>query len=258
MAGFDEYIAEVTALVDRLEAAGREVVRSAPAPSSAIGSLPVRVGPGANPGIILRSDTYAELGSPEAGSCGLVLWTDDPTRVCDGRITRVGPDVAGRPGASLPFAQIVIAAGRSLTADDHSNVVQSQVVADQIEGFMVRSSSANLWCRISKDAAAKGFCLETLGRALMQIVRAGIPAIDAVEVVFVTSSREDVLAIREVAERAREVGRKIVEDYWKAKGYDLECDFDCGSCTDKDVCDGIREIISVRAKKDSAANGGRS
>ena len=78
------------------------------------------------------------------------------------------------------------------------------------------------------------------------------------EVVFVTSSREDVLRVRDIAERAREKGKRLVEEYWKAKGYDLDCDFDCGSCSDQDVCDGIREIISVRAKKDSAANGGRS
>ena len=62
--------------------------------------LPIRVGPGANPKIILRSETFVELGDPTAGSCAFVLWTDTPSLIRNGRITLIGPDVQEARGAS--------------------------------------------------------------------------------------------------------------------------------------------------------------
>jgi len=41
--------------------------------------LPIQVGPEANPGIILRGDTFVEMGNPSAGSVSLFLWTDNPS-----------------------------------------------------------------------------------------------------------------------------------------------------------------------------------
>ncbi|RMD83505.1 MAG: hypothetical protein D6815_06370 [Candidatus Dadabacteria bacterium] len=258
MAGFEAFIDRVRDFVAELEAGGAELERIVAADYQDTGRLCVRVGPRANTGVILRSDTFAELGNPELGSCGMVLWCDDPSRVADGRITRIGPDISAAAGGGLPFAQIVLVAGRELGPDDHSTIVQSQYVADQIEGFMVRSSSSNLWCRVSKEAAAKGFRLETLGRAMLALTRRSVPRAEAVEIVFVTSSPEHVRLLRSIADEARELGRQMVEQYWKERGFDLECDFDCNSCADQSVCDGIREIARLRSKHPPAANGDRS
>ncbi|MHA1432155.1 MAG: hypothetical protein ACTSRV_17455 [Candidatus Freyarchaeota archaeon] len=58
-------------------------------------------------GIILREDTFVELGNPKSASAALVLWTENPELVRDGYITIVGPDIPEVEGY-LPFAQITL------------------------------------------------------------------------------------------------------------------------------------------------------
>jgi len=257
MATFDGQIAAVAAHLEDLRARGRST-RAFAAPSSvtALGEgLPIRVGSGATANVILRTDTFVELGSPDAGSCAFVLWTDTPSLVRDGRITLVGPDIPEVPGGSLPFGQVLTVGGVDLGAEDHQSVEQAQFVADQVEGYMVRSSSRNVWSRVSNDAAARGFCFETLGRALMLLCKSSLPEVQAVEVAFVTSGREDLLRLEDVAREVHERGSELVKAHWKAKGFDLDCDFDCRSCEEKKVCDYIRDVAGVRKKTRKAAAG---
>jgi CO dehydrogenase/acetyl-CoA synthase beta subunit len=255
MATFDAQIREVAAYVEEMRAMGRPTreFQVASAVEILTQEVPVRVGPGANPKIILRSDTFLELGSPQAGSCAFVLWTDTPSLIRDGRMTLVGPDVPEAGGASLPFGQIVLVGGDRLSAEEHQAIEQTQYIADQIEGYMVRSSSRNIWSRVSTEAAAKGFCFETLGRCLMTIFKSSLPKVQAMEVVFVTSGKDDVLRLNDIAREVRDISADIVKEHWKRRGYDLDCDLDCRSCHDKDVCDDIRKIIAVRLRKERNA-----
>jgi len=251
VAVFDEYIGKVAEYAAALRAGGgpvREFDCAGP-PEELRAGLPVKVGPGANPGIILRSDTFMELGNPAAGSCSLLLWTDDPARIRDGRITLFGPGIQESAGASLPFAQILIAAGEGLEAEDQEALQQAQHVSDQIEGYMVRTTSENVWGRVSNDAGARGFDFETLGRALMSLVKAEVPGVSAMEVVFVTTSKEDVKRLDEIASKVKQTGGEILRETWKARGYDMDCDFDCESCVDQAVCDEIRAVIAANRKK---------
>jgi CO dehydrogenase/acetyl-CoA synthase beta subunit len=258
MATFDSQIAAVTAHVEELRAQGR-AARAFTAPSSVAAleeGLPIRVCPGASPGVILRADTFVELGSPDAGSCALVLWTDAPSLVRDGRVTVIGPDIPEAPGASLPFGQVLMVGGVDLGAEEHQSLEQAQFVADQVEGYMVRSSSRNVWSRVSKDVAAKGFCLNTLGSALMLIFKSSLPKVQAMEIVFVTSGKEDLLRLGAIATEVHERGKEIVKAHWKARGFDLDCDFDCRSCEERKVCDYIREVAGARKKKTRKAAAG--
>jgi len=255
MAVFDAPLREVARYVAAAQAAGR-AVRQFTAPSSLsklASGLPVRVGPAANPGIILRSETFVELGSPDAGSCALGLWTDAPSLLVDGRITLIGPDIPEAPNASLPFGQVVMTGGTALGAEESLALGQAQVVADQIEGYMVRSSSRQLWSRVSQDAARRGFRFETLGRALMLLCKSSVATVDAMEVVFVTSSKTDVLRLNELAAPVRELEREMLKEHWKARGYDLDCDLHCGSCHDKSVCDDIQKMLAARLRKEKEA-----
>jgi CO dehydrogenase/acetyl-CoA synthase beta subunit len=146
--------------------------------------------------------------------------------------------------------------GDELDQEDHEKLQQAQHVADQIEGYMVRSASQNLWSRISRNAAAKGFDFETLGRALMDLVKTGAPAVSAVEVLFVTTSKDDVKQLDGIVSGVREIGREILKETWKARGYDLDCDLDCASCQDQEVCDDIRDVIVARRKKTESEKDG--
>jgi CO dehydrogenase/acetyl-CoA synthase beta subunit len=251
MRTFDAHVQRVADYIATMRALGRPTTEFA-LPCSVddlTAGLPIRVGPGANPTIILRSDMFIELGSPAAGSCALVLWTDTPSLISDGRLTLIGPDMREAAGASLPFGQIILVGGTGLNADAHLALGQAQHVADQIEGYMVKSSSRSIWSRVSKEAAAKGFDFAVLGRSLMAIYRASVPSVQAMEVVFVTSGKDDVLRLNALASEVRDIGAEIVKEHWKARGYDLDCDLDCRSCHDKDVCDDIRKVIAARLRK---------
>jgi len=115
---------------------------------------------------------------------------------------------------------------------------------------MIKSVSQLMWSRVSRDAAGKGFNFETLGRALMAIFKSSVPKIQAMEIIFVTSSREDLKPLESIDEQVREISHNITKEVWLAKGYDIECTqlWDCESCPDSSVCDDIKEMVNVRKK----------
>ena len=254
MSAFDVYLTKLAGYIEEMRGRGRQVreIDCPTAVSRLLAGLPVRVGRGASSGIILRSDTLVELGNPDAGSCAFVLWTDNPSLVRDGKITLIGPDIQESREASLPFGQVLMVRGAGLSKQEHELLEQSQYVSGQIEGYMIRSMPQRMWSRVSREAVGKGSSLETLGRALMAIFKSEVPKVEAVETLFVTSSREDVERLDEVAAQVRHIGKNIVRENWLAKGIDiLECTFgwDCRSCEYKPVCDDVRKLITVRKRK---------
>ncbi len=254
MTVFDAYIRKMAEYVEELRGKGTQVREfNHPGDASRLAEgLTIRVGPQASSGIILRGDTFAELGSPGAGSCAFPLWTDNPSLIRDGKITLIGPDILESPGACLPFGQVLMAGGKELGDQEHSALEQNQYVSDQIEGYMIKSTPGRMWSRVSNDAAEKGLGFETLGKALMAIFKSEIPKIQVMEIVFVTSGKEDVQRLDDIAEQVRKIGKDIERETWLARGYDiLECTlgWDCSTCSDKSVCDEIREVVKVRKKK---------
>lgn len=254
MSVFDAYVKKVAEYVEEVQGRGGQVREfdSPAAVSELAEGLPVRVGPRASSGIILRGDTFVELGSPAAGSCAFLLWTDNPSLLRDGKITLIGPDIQETPGASLPFGQVLMVAGTDLGEQEHSALEQSQYISDQVEGYMIKSTPERIWGRVGKEAAGKGFDFHILGKALMTIFKSDVPKVQAMEVIFVTSSKEDVQRLDDIAQQVRKIDKDIVRGTWLARGYDvLECTlgWDCRSCTYKPVCDQIREVVTVRKKK---------
>jgi CO dehydrogenase/acetyl-CoA synthase beta subunit len=147
---------------------------------------------------------------------------------------------------------VLIAGGGELSEQQHSALDENQYASDRIEGYMTKSTPGRMWCRVSTDAAGKGFDFETLGRALMAIIKSEMPQVQAMEVVFVTSSKADIEQLAEIGEQVRKISKDIVRETWLARGYDvLECtlSWDCGTCDDKSVCDEIKEVVKVRKKK---------
>jgi CO dehydrogenase/acetyl-CoA synthase beta subunit len=259
---FDPYIKFIASKIGEIIADGSRVrsVTVLGSPSEIIGSLPIKVGKGANRGIILRSDTFAELGNPEAGSCAILLATSDTGLIQDGRISILGNDIQDRkpdtdnfPDAiSLSFGQIVMVGGKNLTIKNFETLKTSLIIGDQIEGYMERSQSFNIWSRVSMDAARKEFSLFTLGKALVAIIKSCNPAVEVVQVTFVTSGKQHITMLESYAMQIRKIARELVRDNWKIKGYDIECLSDCDLCDEKPVCDDIREMI--RNKNENATH----
>jgi CO dehydrogenase/acetyl-CoA synthase beta subunit len=257
MSVFDAYIQKVAEYVEGLRTNGWESKEFScfDPPDKIKEGLPVRVGPDAQRGIILRSDTYLELGNPLAGSCAFVLWTDKPSLIHDGKITLLGPDIPESADGSLPFAQILIVGGGDLSDRDHEALVQHQYISDRIEGYMIKSAPDRVWSRVSREVAAKGFDFETLGKALIGIVKSEEPRVEAMEILFVTQSKEAVQGLANTAAQIRKISKDIVKENWKIRGYDIECASDCSSCGEKQVCDDIRDVISIKKRKKKVAQG---
>ncbi len=211
--------------------------------------MPVQVGPGSNPGIILRSDTFAELGNPAEGSTGFIVWTEDPSLLRDGHVTIIGPDIPELEGGSQPFGQVIMMAGKNLDTEVYEKAEEYQHISDSLEGYMVRSSSRSIWGRVSKDAAAKGFILETLARALMITIKTNVPEVGAMEIVFVTTTKDDIRQLDEIAEEVDSIRTELITEYWKSKGYDVSCDLNCGACSNQPICDSIRDLDAIRGRQ---------
>ena len=251
MESYDLYVEKVGAFVAAMRASDRRMREFDVAlePERLLEGLPIRVGPAAHSGLILRKDTFAELGNPDAGSCAFLLWTRDTSLIRNGRLTLIGPDVPESEGASLPFAQVVMVGGKELGSEDQSALEQQQFVSNQVEGYMIRSAPGRVWSRVSRCTAAKGFDLPTLGKALMAIFRSEVPRVEAIEVVFVTSTREDVQQLEEMAPAVRALGKRFVNETWRAKGFDPEAcsvSHSCRSCVEKATCDDIRDVAKFR------------
>jgi CO dehydrogenase/acetyl-CoA synthase beta subunit len=245
MPTFDDYIEGVCRYIELLQEQDR------PAKSFCFPSdpeqlregLPVQIGVKANQGIILRGDTFLELGNPEMGSASHLLWTTNPSLLSDGKMTLIGPDIPESEGGSLPFGQVLLLAGPELTPADHERLKGAQHVGDHIDGYMVRSTSDHIWSRVSKEAGAKGFDFATLGRALMNLVKSKVSTVSAMEVIFITSSKKDVKGLDLIVSETQSIGREMIKETWKERGFDIDCEVDCASCHDQEVCDDIRDII---------------
>lgn len=247
MAIFDKYLGEIAAYVAAMRQEGRQVRDLSCADPAR--PLPFRVGSGASSGLVMKSDTFVELGSPTAGSCAFALFSDDTSLVKDGRIRLVGPDIQESPAGTLPFGQIIMAGGEALTEADYQELVESQHVGDRIEGFMVKSMPGRIWSRVSTEVAHKGFCFESLGLALMQLVKTQVPNVTAVEVIFVTSDKADLQPLQDIGTAVGRIAQGIKERRWKERGIDIaDCAFGghCGSCPDKSVCDEVKKVMHTR------------
>ncbi len=257
MTVFDLYVGKVAGYVECLRAKGREVrTFQAPVSSARLSQkLPFRVGPGANPGIILRGDTRVELGNPEVGSASLMLLTDSPATLKDGRITLIGPDIPESAGASLPFGQVLMLGGAQLADQDAEALQQVQFVGDQIEGYMMRGVSRRIWSRVSTEAVAKGMCFNLLGQALMAVCRSASPKLEAMEIIFVTSGKEDLEPLAGWSVQLQKIAREITKENWRIKGYDIDCASNCGTCQDQVVCGEIKEVLRERQLNDPTLEG---
>jgi CO dehydrogenase/acetyl-CoA synthase beta subunit len=249
------HLPRVRDYVAQKKAQGREVreIRCDTRGERLVADLPVRVGPNVEADIILKEDTFVELGNPSVASSSFVVWNDDLSTVADGRITCIGPDIQQSEGQSLPFGQVMIVGGAELQQAHFPELERTQYTSDQIEGYMLRSVPRRVWSRVSREAGARGFCFETLGRALMSVFREKHPLLEATEVVFVTSSKEDVDQLDGIAADVRKFSgelRKLVRQ--QDATYDCT-EYDCDSCDDRPACDSVRDWIKLRRSRTSEA-----
>jgi CO dehydrogenase/acetyl-CoA synthase beta subunit len=197
--------------------------------------------------VVLSDDMAVELGNPQMNSASCLIWTQKPDLIGDGKIHLIGPDIKDSKDRSLPFGKIVLAQvsgfDEETTYDKYKEMEAVRYSLD-LKGYMIRAVSQyqREWSRISREALQNGFSFEILGSALRnEYLKKDY--IHAVEILFVTSSAEDVGELQEIT---KNVGRTI-----SALNKMLsEIDSDCDECEYNDVCDEVEELKGMKKTRD--------
>ena len=247
MSPFDPYFGLLRAYVDSLRDRGRSV-RVWPADESP--------GPGIPPDqaasrLVLRENTAVELGGPLSTSSRFMLWTDEPSLLHDRSIVLVGPDIDEIDAGTHPFGQVTLVAGTSLGEHMRLEIEQAQGDAERVPGYMVRSTGGKIWSRVSHEALARGLSLRSLGAAIVGRLHASLSAVAAVEVLFVTSSVEDIESLERMGVQVRKISHDLRRERLRQAtdgAYECQSLVSCEACSDREVCTEIRQVLAIRKK----------
>lgn len=208
-----------------------------------------------NRNLVLGSDTAVELGNPKDASTSFLMWVNEPDKIKNGRITIVGPDLPLLNGKQVSFGKIVIV-GASVESFGESFGEASGFDADNsydryremellrydihLKGYMMRgvSQQQREWSRVSIDAINSGFSFKHLGGALIDQF-SQMPYVRAVETIFITSSRQDVLEVKAISDHVT----TLISAMNKMAD---EMSFDCDTCDYNDVCGDVAELRAMR------------
>lgn len=193
--------------------------------------------------IVLAPDLALELGHPDDASLCFTVWTENADLIRDNTITLVGPDLGEAGSGRLPYGKIVLARmehGDEDTAFERHRNMDLARFSLSLKGYMLRATSQSLreWSRISREAVSKGFSFRTLGSALIHDVK-DVEGVAAAEVIFITRSNADVMALKDTAVHAA----RLVQAMNKMATERVE---DCGNCEYQDVCSDASEMKALR------------
>jgi len=146
------------------------------------------------------------------------------------------------PG-SLPFGKIVLIGGNGFNEEncyDRFREMDLSRYDISLKGYMMRAVSQYMreWSRVSCEAVKNGFSFSILGSALSQKLKE-LNYVDAVEILIVTSSAEDVRELKKTGDRFLQyinAMTKMAE----------EMDFQCESCEFQEICDEAEELRDMR------------
>ena len=191
--------------------------------------------------VILSEDTGLELGNPGMASRSLLLW-DSAEGFSSDRITLVGPDFPEAASPNLPFAQVLIVGGDFSDEYDCYRDLRDATYNLRLRGFMTRifPGRQSIWCRVGKEALAGGFSAQILGSSLIQALKQ-LAFVRNVEVLIVTSSKEDVDELAGPADKVLDIVEALIKMY-------EEMNFDCDECEYVEVCDEVVELRQIRER----------
>jgi len=195
--------------------------------------------------MIFNSDTAIELGHPQTESVALLMWTDVPEKINDQQITLIGPDLSEAGLNKMPFGKIVLILAHGFNEENaYQRYQEMQAIKFKLNlaGYMLRAlpQESREWSRVSKQALQSGFSLKVLGNELIRELKR-LEYVDAVEIIFITSSKADVERFKPIAEKVTRVSQAMNKMF-----DDLE--YDCSSCSFSDVCDEIDGLKTMHQK----------
>jgi CO dehydrogenase/acetyl-CoA synthase beta subunit len=208
--------------------------------------------------LILKENTAVELGGPRTAGSSFILCTEDPAQAIDGRIALIGPDVPQlrqSGGKAAPFGQVVLAGGPGVGVGTYPELERALHSAARIPGYMVRGGGDRIWARVSAEACDAGFSFRALGGEIIGHIRGALAGMEAAEVLFVTSSAEDVAGLEAIGCQVRKLCHDLRRQRLKLVGdgvYECEAAVSCEVCPDSPVCAEIRQMVVIRKKGEEA------
>lgn len=204
--------------------------------------------------LILRENTAVEMGGPRSKGSSFALWTEDSGLVADGRITVLGSDIPQLCTSGItcvPLGQVLLVAGSSLDSRSQVALERQSHLAGSLPGYSVRGSGNRIWSRVSREACDAGFSFRLLGTHILRQARQTVEGVSAAEIMFVTSSYEDIVELEKIGAQVRKVSHDLRRQRLKevAEGvYECETAISCDVCPDNVVCTEIRQILVIRKK----------
>ncbi len=227
-------------------------------------SLHFKIGEDVETVFLLKEDVFVELGSPKSESVAFITITKKPKEIHDGQITLIGPDIPESEGNELNFGQVLLIGGPNLEDLSYKEMERALFHLKNLEGFMIRAIPNKLWCRVSKDVGERSFSFENLGKALMIMYKEQFPAIETLEVLFLTSDiSQDFLELKVIGSEIRKIYIQQYSAQLKSKltaiiekhRADCEYPWSCDECDYTNVCDEIRDIIDkMKAYREKTNN----
>ncbi len=154
--------------------------------------VPVPYGPAFEGERIRKADARVEFGGQRSTAFEFVT-SAELDAITDGEIAIIGPDIDEvEPGAALPLAIWVQAAGRKLQAD-FEPILERQIhhLVNGAEGIWHMGQRDIVWTRVSNAGFAKGLRLRHYGEILHAKLLSDYPAIvDKVKVTLITDEAE--------------------------------------------------------------------
>jgi acetyl-CoA synthase len=154
--------------------------------------IPVPYGPAFAGERIRKADAHVEFGGNKTTAFEFVTMAD-LEQITDGEVEVIGPDIdTVQPGAALPLAIWVEAAGRKMQPD-FEPILERQIhhLINGAEGIWHMGQRDIVWTRVSKAGFAKGLRLRHYGEILHAKLLSDYPAIvDKVKVTLVTDAEE--------------------------------------------------------------------
>ncbi|MDP8257476.1 MAG: hypothetical protein P9M14_17155 [Candidatus Alcyoniella australis] len=234
---FDEQLTTLRSLVRDIEAASQiQTFNQEQCPTWPRGSS-----------LVLEEDTALELGNPSLGSLMLLLWSEDPAAVDNGRVTLIGPDVDQLERSSA-FCQVLIVAGRFDEPYERYRDLRDAVYNTRLDGLMVRSvaSRQTAWCRISHDALKRGMTLPIIGAELLRSL-SELEFVDAAETLLITAGKETIEKLRPLADMLGNIVGALIKMHEEPL---LQCD----SCDYREICEGVAELKRIRRELRTGAD----
>lgn len=195
-----------------------------------------------NRNLVLGPDTAVELGNPADESASFLLWVNDPGLLTNGRISVVGPDLPQLKGQQVSFGRVVVVGGSDFDADNSFERHREMELLRydiHLKGYMMRAVSqyGREWSRVSREAVDNGFSFAVLGGAMIDAYLQ-LAYVQSVEVLFVTTGRDDVMALRQIAGGVS----GIIGAMNKMAA---EMSFDCDTCEYTAVCGDVAELRAM-------------